>query len=173
MIVEYCRRRHLQVADANEIAQDVLLQVSRSIGRFDYAPERGKFRSWLIVIVRSKLKQFVRTNRKFQRSTHCETLVEHLEHEVDSEWTDVWQAQLVATAMQQVESQMSPLHFTAFRAAWVDGRSAEDVSKEIAKPVSWVYVAKCRGLRLLRSAIQELSDESPLLDGADERDSDA
>jgi RNA polymerase sigma-70 factor, ECF subfamily len=173
VIVEYCRRRHLQIADANEIDQEVLLQVSRSIGRFDYAPERGKFRSWLIVIVRSKLTEFLRTHRKSPPPAIHEVQVEELEHEVDGEWTDVWQAQLVATAMRHVESKMSPKHFAAFRAAWVDGFSAEEVSKQIEKSVSWVYVAKCRGLSLLRSAIQELSDESPLFYGSSERVLDA
>src|SRR5262245_44373845 len=58
LVYGHLRRHGLQEADAADVAQEVLTQVARSIGGFDYQPERGRFRGWLGAVVRSKLARF-------------------------------------------------------------------------------------------------------------------
>src|SRR5688500_7177705 len=58
LVYRHCRRQGLQEADAADVAQEVLTQVARSIGTFEYRPERGRFRDWLGAVVRSKLARF-------------------------------------------------------------------------------------------------------------------
>ena len=41
----YCLRRGLQEADTADVSQEVLAQVMRSIGSFEYEPGRGRFRT--------------------------------------------------------------------------------------------------------------------------------
>ena len=48
-------RRGLQDADAADLTQDVLRAVSHSIEKFEYDPETGKFRCWLLTIARYTL----------------------------------------------------------------------------------------------------------------------
>lgn len=161
MIFQYCRRREMQAADASEITQEVLLQVSRSIGSFEYQPHRGKFRSWLSAIVRTKLIAHVRATRgkvsSFPLSDSHDS-----QGTVDGVWIDVWQEQLVATALRSVALHMTPENFDAFRAAWVEGHSAQQVANELGLPTAQVYVAKSRGLSLLREKLLELADEIPI-----------
>jgi DNA-directed RNA polymerase specialized sigma24 family protein len=52
MVYRYARQRGLQDADAADLTQIVLLQVSGSVRRFDYDPQRGRFRGWLFGLVR-------------------------------------------------------------------------------------------------------------------------
>src|SRR3954453_16660900 len=55
-----CARRHgLQDADAADVTQDVMRAVYRAFRRGDYDPNRGRFRPWLITIVRNRLRDFV------------------------------------------------------------------------------------------------------------------
>ena len=45
-ILRWCRRWRLQEADAEDVAQDVLLKLNGLMGRFVYDPS-GSFRGWL------------------------------------------------------------------------------------------------------------------------------
>ena len=53
MIVRLATRRGMQHSDAEDVAQGVLLSVSRSIVRWKLDPEKARFRTWLQQIVRN------------------------------------------------------------------------------------------------------------------------
>src|SRR5437763_3209335 len=56
-----CARRHgLQDADAADVTQDVMRSVYTAFRRGDFDPDRGRFRGWLITIVRNKLRDHAR-----------------------------------------------------------------------------------------------------------------
>src|SRR4051794_28075980 len=59
VVYGFARRRGLQDADAADLMQDVFRAVSAAIGRLDYDPQRGSFRSWLYTVTRSKLYNFL------------------------------------------------------------------------------------------------------------------
>lgn len=52
LIVRYARARGLQAADAEDVRQMALLGLSKSMPGFHYAPQRGRFRSYLGAVVR-------------------------------------------------------------------------------------------------------------------------
>ena len=159
IIHDYCRRRGLQASDAAEVVQEVLIQVSRSIGSFDYQPARGKFRSWLATLARTKLASFL---RRQQRRAERLSSFEQFEPQGGSDgvWDEAWCRQLAATALRRVAKRMAPDGFEAFRATWLDEESAASVAARFQQDLAWVYVAKSRGLRLMRESIIDLSDET-------------
>ena len=56
LIYRQGRRRGLQDADAADMTQEVLFQVSRSIQTFEYRPEQGRFRDWLGTVTENKIR---------------------------------------------------------------------------------------------------------------------
>lgn len=162
MIQQYCLRRQIQEADAAEITQEVLLQVSRSIATFTYDPQRGRFRNWLAAIVRTKLIGLVRCNQRYQAQSQLLQDLDLADGATDGQWVDVWQSQLLSHAIQLLEQRMTANTFTAFRATWLEDRPAGEVAASMGQPVSWVYIAKSRGLKGLRELLTELAGESAL-----------
>src|SRR3954453_6111989 len=63
LVYGYARKQGLQDADAADLAQDVLVAVAGAVGRLEYDPCRGSFRSWLFTIVRRKISNRRRTQR--------------------------------------------------------------------------------------------------------------
>ena len=57
LIVRYCRSRGMQMADAEDVRQIVLLSLSRALRSFHYAPQRGRFRTYLACVVRNAISQ--------------------------------------------------------------------------------------------------------------------
>src|SRR5262245_35393309 len=54
LVYRYGRRHGLQDADASDLTQDVLRAVNAGVGRFDYDPQAGSFRGWLLTIAHRK-----------------------------------------------------------------------------------------------------------------------
>src|SRR5687768_13184788 len=75
LIFGFCRKRGLQDADAADLAQEVMRAVSRAIGKFEYQPEQGTFRSWLFTITRNKFNNFLDRRRRQPQGTG-ETVVQ-------------------------------------------------------------------------------------------------
>ena len=59
LIYGFCRTRGLQDADAADVAQETMRAVAQAIGQSEYDPHRGKFRNWLLTVVRSKFHNFL------------------------------------------------------------------------------------------------------------------
>ncbi|MCA9752374.1 MAG: sigma-70 family RNA polymerase sigma factor, partial [Gemmatimonadetes bacterium] len=55
LIVRYCLRRGLQLADAEDVRQEVLVSLASALKTFEYSPERGRFRGYLGRAVRNAI----------------------------------------------------------------------------------------------------------------------
>src|SRR5262245_46909127 len=62
-IVLWCRHWHLQDADAEDVAQNVLLEVSRKMKTFVYDPSKS-FRAWLRKLTHAAWCDWVEGRRK-------------------------------------------------------------------------------------------------------------
>lgn len=162
LIYRYCRKHHLQEADAAEVAQEVLLQVNRSITAFEYQPERGRFRDWLGSVVRSKLSRFF---RKVRPGTNDDTqeLANLPAAQGDADWTDHFNNDLLQTTLTRIQGEFEEHTWQAFTKVWMENMTAPETAKLLAMPVAMVYVAKSRILKRLREEILLLAEDIPHL----------
>lgn len=70
LILGYCHARGLQLGDAEDIRQTVMMNLSKAAqGSFEYRPERGRFRNYLARIVQNAIRRhFSRPNQATQRA---------------------------------------------------------------------------------------------------------
>ncbi len=66
------KRRGLQPADAEDVAQETLFAVARAIERFELDRERARFRTWLARIARNMIADFC--DGKLKRAQRCRIL---------------------------------------------------------------------------------------------------
>jgi RNA polymerase sigma factor (sigma-70 family) len=175
LIYHYARKQGLQDADAVDLSQDVLAAVFRSAGRLEYDPKRGAFRSWLFTIVRRKLSNWRRAQKKGPGGGGGSGAQRILEEQYEpqpaqADWDSEWDERLYAWACAQVRCQVAEATWQAFWRTAVDGRPGKQVALELGMNVAAVYNARSRVTACLKELVQSAnapgsSPPSPALEG--------
>ncbi len=158
------RRRGLQPADAEDVAQETLFAVARAIERFEPDRERARFRTWLARIARNMIADFCAGKLKRPltqlisdswlksvSSTSSRPL-----DPMDDVFTHEYRVALFQLAARRVQARVSPITWQAFHDTSVQSQPAEEVAKRLGMPLGNLYVARCRVLKLLREEVQVL-----------------
>jgi RNA polymerase sigma-70 factor (ECF subfamily) len=160
VIYGYVRRQGLQDADAVDLCQDVLAAVAGAVGRLDYDPDRGAFRSWLFTIVRRKLSNWRRARRcrpggaaaQEQRADQAD------DSNVEAAWEAEWQRRVFAWACEQVRADVTEATWQAFWRTAVDGQPGKQVATEVGLSVAAVYLARSRVVARLKQLVQSVQE---------------
>jgi RNA polymerase sigma factor (sigma-70 family) len=169
IIYGFCVQRGLQEADAADVTQEVLKTVARTIQRFEYDPSRGKFRSWLMTVTRSKFNNFLGSKQRRNEVSGGTSLLQRLDDvaspEEESNWDRELHQRLFEWASERVRSEVTPKAWEVFLGTAVEGRSGEEIASAFGLSVGAVYVAKSRVIARLRELIASVGDGPPNLEG--------
>jgi RNA polymerase sigma-70 factor (ECF subfamily) len=161
VICSYCRRRGLQQADADDVAQEVLGQVARSIGTFDYQPGRGRFRDWLGTVTRHKISRWAETRGRGPTAAD-RPADEYAARGEDPEWSDEFYARVLEAALARIRGEFELRTWEAFERVWAGDHPAPEVADALGMTIDAVYQAKSRVLKRLREEVLALADDLPV-----------
>ncbi len=154
VVYRYLVNRGLQDADARDLTQETLIEVARGIQKFEYRPESGRFRDWLAVVVRRRLYRFWS-----QRRAEPTDELELQANGDNGEWVEVFQSELLRSAITRVRAEVEEKTWLAFSMTWLEDRPASEVSQLLEMPIDLVYSAKARFLRRLESEVRMLGED--------------
>jgi RNA polymerase sigma factor (sigma-70 family) len=164
LIYGFCRQRGLQDADAADVAQDVMRAVAMAMAKFDYDPERGRFRNWLLTVVRSKLNNFLAKQQRQPELAGATTLqlkIDQLSHSAEaSDWEADYYRAIFHWAATRIRSEFQESTWQAFWRTTIDERDGKAVAESLGLSVGAVYVAKSRVIARLKEEIQRVDAES-------------
>lgn len=164
VIYRFLRRRGLQDADARDVMQELLLTVSRSIGRWDPTKDRGSFRGWLRRIARNLVINWLKQRGRHMGATGGSDLQAMLEmvpaaNEPDTvEFDRELRRALFHRASERVRGEVQEATWQAFWETAIVGTSSADAAKKLGMMVGAVRVAKCRVMARLQAAVRELEN---------------
>ncbi len=161
VIYRLARRRGLQDADAQDLAQRVLMAVASAIGSYEKSNESVRFRHWLRRVARNAIVNAL-SRRPHDRAaggtTVQELLMEQPDHDPGSD-TQIeleYRRELYLRAARMVRGDVEPDTWRAFEMTVVENRSIDEAAVELDKPVGTIYAARSRIMRRLREAVREL-----------------
>jgi len=153
--------RGLQHAYAEDLAQDVLVIVEKSLESFD--PAIGGFRSWLYQITRNLVVN--RLTRGSQPAGSCDSNVQKMlsQHPAsDDQTASLFQLEYRRVRFQQaaliVQAEFTEATWAAFRLTAIELQSIQDVAQKLGKSQGAVRVARCRVMDRIRVVVSQLSD---------------
>jgi RNA polymerase sigma-70 factor, ECF subfamily len=159
------RRYDVQVADAEDLIQDVLLTVSRELPKFEHSGRAGAFRSWIRSILVHRVRDYWRSRKYRPSPPGGSSWAERLELLVDEssdasrEWNLEHDRHVMARLLEQVRPRFETKTWEAFHRQVFNGQRADAVAQELGMPLNSVYVARSRVLSVLRREAVGLIDE--------------
>ena len=163
LVYGYCVKQGIQHADASDVSQEVLQAIVSAIGKFEYDPERGGFRRWLMTVIRSKVNNFYNRRGRQAQGTG-ETAVHKLLDaqpgpEEEAAWERDYQRHMFQWAAEQTRDEFQEDTWKAFWMSTIEDLPSREIADTLEMSVGAVYIAKSRVLARLKAKIEEVEGE--------------
>jgi len=161
LIRSFARRRHVNSAEIDDIMQDVLMILTKSMQTFEYHPAKGKFRSYLktLVIRAVYRKTFQKKSPVLLEDIEAAANPAKEDPESEAIWEEEWRQHHVRQAMRIIAIEYNEQDQNAFEYYAAQGRSAQETADALGLNVDQVYKAKSRILKRLSELIRQQVDE--------------
>jgi len=166
LIRYWLKRYDVQDADANDLVQEVLLAISKDLGKFEHGGQPGAFRAWIKAILLNRLRKFWRTRDRHPKASGDSDLNERLAQLDDpaSDISHIWNRQHDQYVLRQLlvlaKPHFAPATWQAFVRVTIEGVPPDQVAKELELSLNAVCIAKSRVLSRLRQEAEGLVESS-------------
>jgi RNA polymerase sigma-70 factor (ECF subfamily) len=166
LIYSAARQSGLTDAEAQEVVQETVITVARSIDKLKYDPAIGSFKGWLLQITRWRIADQFRkrepghAKRPRSQDDRLTATIERVPDsrivDLDVVWEAEWKEKLFEAAIARVKKKVEPKQFQIFdcyvRKEW----PAQKVAERLGVNVGQVYLARHRVGALLKKEIRAL-----------------
>jgi RNA polymerase sigma-70 factor (ECF subfamily) len=162
-ILAQCLALGLQVTDAEDVTQAVLLRLVEKLPQFHYDPTQC-FRAWLKTVTHHLLVDYLAEQRRQQGSG--ETAIIHLLENVQArenlvrEMEAEYERELFEQALRRVREQVPAQQWEAFRLTALDQLSGAEAAARLGMLVATVYTARSKVQKLVREEVHRLEGQS-------------
>lgn len=152
--------RGFQAADAENIVQDVLLAVAKSVTAWLERTDRGSFRAWLLRIARNEAYDLInsRTTRPLGADgSEAERKLAELPDvsEVSSNLNLEYERSVFQWAADQVRDSVAEHTWRAFWLTQIEGRCVEETAEILSVRTGAVYVARSRVMARIKMLVKQ------------------
>lgn len=164
VICRLARLRGLQDSDADDLAQQVLLAVSRAVGRWEVNPERARFRTWLKRVADNAILNAL-TRGPADRATGDDQLQWMLDSrparsDPNSDLLRTeYRREIFRRAADHIRSEFTDDTWNAFWRTTVDGLDVDAVAHELERTRGSIYASRSRVMKRLKQQIQSYECE--------------
>lgn len=161
MIQGWCRRWGLQPSDAEDVTQNVLLQLAKQMSQFQLDP-LGSFRAWLKTITYRAWCDFLKDRgKRDDKASGGSTVLQVLgtleaKDDLIHQMEEQWNRELLQQAMQRVRQRVQEHTWEVFRLMNQEGLSGPEVAKRLNMKVGAVWVAKSKVQKMIYEEVQRL-----------------
>jgi RNA polymerase sigma factor (sigma-70 family) len=164
VIFRTARYLGLQASDADDVVQQVLISVARTLQQRPHDAGKARFRTWLATVTRNATVNAL-SRVKPDRGTGDSALVQLLnELPASDEAEDILQREtereLFQRAAAQVRREFAEDTWQAFWLTMGEGSDIAAVAKQLGKQPGSIYAARSRIIRRMREVVCRLSGQA-------------
>lgn len=160
VVFRLARLRGMQPADAEDLAQQVLASVARSVEHWQIDSSRARFRTWLSRVATNAILNAL-TRGAPDRGTGDTGVHDLLTQQpaADAEASQFIRLEerreVFRWAARQIRCEYQPATWDAFWLTAVEGRDVTEAARELRLSLGSVYAARSRVMRRLKEKVQE------------------
>ncbi|MEZ6125681.1 MAG: sigma-70 family RNA polymerase sigma factor [Planctomycetaceae bacterium] len=165
VICRVARLKGLQEADAEDLAQQVLLSVAGAIERWQPDDGRARFRTWLKRVIENAVLNAL-TRGLPNAACGGDAMDEFLHQrpaktDPDSELLRTeYRRELFSRAAQQIRHEFSDDTWNAFWLTAVEGTDVDTAAQQLQRSRGSIYASRSRVMKRLKQKIEELNFEN-------------
>src|ERR1051325_5132400 len=167
LIYHVALKAGLTEVEAQEVVQETLISVSKSIPDFKYDPARGSFKGWLMTLTRWRITDQVRKRHpehqrsaarpnQTARTATIERIPDPAGLNLDAVWEEEWKRNVMDAAIDRVKRQVNAKQYQIFDCYVVKKWPVEKVTATLGVTTTQVYLAKHRVSGLIKKVIKDL-----------------
>ena len=150
----------LQEADAQDVAQNVLMRLTAKLPQFKYDPSKS-FRGWLKTLTHHAWHDFVTEAGYRTRGSGDTSVLDQLQsiearEDLAARVEATFDKELLEMALLRAKARVADNTWLAFKLAALDGVPPQAVADQLGVRVSQVYLAKHRLQKLVQEEIRAL-----------------
>jgi RNA polymerase sigma-70 factor (ECF subfamily) len=164
LVYRLARRHGLQPADADDLVQEVLSAIARSIEMWLANSQRGLFRAWLFRIARNVAINFLTRRKHRPLGTGDSDVARLLQQHVDpnddtsTEFELEYRREVFRWASDQVRAIVTEKNWQAFWLTTIDEQPIADVARQLGMSVGNAYIARSRIMARLRELVRRFEE---------------
>ena len=164
LILAFARQKGCSESLAQDVLQETMCQLLQYLVKFEYNPKKGKFRSYLLQVVSSRIHRLQSTKVQtvpFQENEE-ESSLNFSDPNIKMPWEEfdkLWKSNLMIHAFSRVQKRVNPLTWKSFELLVIEKKPADQVSLELNVLKNTIYKHKKRVMDLLEQEIGILEQE--------------
>ncbi len=162
-ITAWCLKQGLQLADAENVSQEVLYRLTRKIHMYD--PKKGPFPTWLRRVTIHVCSTYRRKQSKAPSGSGDTEQMMRLQ-EVQDDTTGFWDGidaagdrELLQSALALAQAKVTKEAWTIFRMAALEKVAGPDIATQLGISAQSVYSTRHRVLGVVKEVLADLQKE--------------
>jgi RNA polymerase sigma factor (sigma-70 family) len=164
-------RAGLDDASAQDIVQETVIAVARKMPGFQYDPERGSFKQWLLRLTQRRIADYWR--KVYRQPPRADIMPEQLDEDetyaqaassdpagqIEAVWEEEWQRSIFDAAVACVRREADPKQFQVFDYCVLQGWPVSKVSATLGMNPARVYLARHRVGQAVKRTVRRITWE--------------
>jgi RNA polymerase sigma factor (sigma-70 family) len=148
--------------EAEDVVQEIVVSVAKKMVGFAYDPARGSFKAWLMLVIQSRVNDFLRKKYRRIPAANGDGVAEEERSapELERLWDEEWRRGLLEAAVTRVKAKVKPRQFQIFDLAVTQGLGIGDVAKALGVSQLNVRVTKHRVAKLLAEEMRRVEADA-------------
>ena len=169
LIYNAAMKAGLNDAESQDVVQETVISVLKTIGDFQYDPEKASFKGWLVGLTKWRIVDQIRKRQpkiehqaipldRSRDTATAEGVAEPGTSEFERIWDEEWEDNLRGAAIRRVKKKVEPRHYQLFDLHAMQGWPVIKVARIMKVNPGQVYLVKHRVGGLIKKEMAYLRE---------------
>lgn len=154
-----CARSGIPGSEADDVVQNVMVQLVKDLPALELDSRRGKFRSWLATVV---IRMAIKYRTRLAKLPVPSGAVHDRPGTSDTGLDDREFRNLLDSSLLRIETQFTADELEAFSRAYFSNQPRREIATDLKRPISWVYRTIYKVTCSLETELSRIADDTIL-----------